>query len=217
MMNPTSENAYVFRAAGCGLYSHRPPAVAGDKESFLLLPGAGGNAHTPLLLQLEEALAAKGHWCGRINFPYQEQGKRAPTPFPKIVLALQDLLRDWLKEYPQAGPLVLVGKSMGGRAAVSAHWAGWPVNRVVCLGYPLHSLKKPDQLRNTPLLEQSLPLTLIQGTRDNLCDLEKLRAVLAHRPFPVTLHVVEGGDHSLVPKGQKGAPLNTLVEWIIGK
>ncbi len=216
MKDSPSHAVHVFRAAGCGLYSQSPPPSSAAKEIFLLLPGAGGNAHTPLLIQLENELAKKNIWCGRVNFPYQEKGKRAPDPFVKIVAALQEMLRAWLKENSQAGPLVLVGKSMGGRVAAAADWTGWPVTRVVCLGYPLHSLKKPDQLRDTPLLEQPLPLTLIQGTRDNLCNLEKLKAVLSRRAFATTLQVVEGGDHSLVPKGKKEAPLATMLEWILG-
>ena len=43
-------------------------------------------------------------------------------------------------------------------------------------------------------------MLFVQGTRDTLCDLERLRPVLAGLPR-ATLHTIEGGDHSFrVPR-----------------
>ena len=41
------------------------------------------------------------------------------------------------------------------------------------------------------------PILFLQGTRDNLCPLDKLAAVRARMTAANRLHVVEGGDHSL--------------------
>ncbi|MEE8263863.1 MAG: alpha/beta family hydrolase [Gammaproteobacteria bacterium] len=40
------------------------------------------------------------------------------------------------------------------------------------------------------------PMLFIQGTRDALCDLELLQAVLKPVTAPTILHVTASGDHS---------------------
>ena len=54
------------------------------------------------------------------------------------------------------GPLIIGGKSMGGRVASmiadDLHAAG-RIAGLLCLGYPFHPLGKPDQLRTAHLAE----------------------------------------------------------------
>ena len=44
----------------------------------------------------------------------------------------------------------------------------------------------------------SAPVLFVQGTRDSLCPPDVLESVRNRMRAPSTLHVVEGGDHSLV-------------------
>ncbi len=202
----------VLRLEGCGLYAEKPPR---GKTLHLLLPGAGGSAHSELLVALEQALGEKGQWAGRLNFPYQEAGRRAPGNFKAVMKAFHAFVSTWVTTLPKGTKLVFVGKSMGGRAAVTADWSGLPVARIVCLGYPLHPAGKPEKLRDAPLLEQPLPLTLIQGTADPLCDLSLLAPVLKKRQHPHRLVILEKGNHSLVPKGSKEADIPLLTKEIL--
>jgi predicted alpha/beta-hydrolase family hydrolase len=71
------------------------------------------------------------------------------------------------------------------------------VNGVVCLGYPLCAMGDRTRLRDEVLLALRTPVLFVQGTRDTLCPLELLEQVRAAMKAPNTLHVVEGGDHSL--------------------
>jgi predicted alpha/beta-hydrolase family hydrolase len=66
---------------------------------------------------------------------------------------------------------------------------------LVCLGYPLRGAS--GRLRDEVLLALRTPILLVQGTRDPLCPLDALAAVRPRMAAPSTLHVVEGGDHSL--------------------
>jgi predicted alpha/beta-hydrolase family hydrolase len=47
----------------------------------------------------------------------------------------------------------------------------------------------------------SVPLLFLQGTRDDLADLELMRRVVGRLGEQATLHVIDGGDHSFkVPR-----------------
>jgi predicted alpha/beta-hydrolase family hydrolase len=67
---------------------------------------------------------------------------------------------------------------------------------LVCLGYPLVGQRGDE--RSEVLLALRTPILFVQGTRDRLCPLDRLEAVRARMAAPTALHVVEGGDHSLV-------------------
>src|SRR5205823_4756001 len=72
---------------------------------------------------------------------------------------------------------------------------GAPERGLLFLGYPLRPAGRPERLRAARRPGVALPMLFMQGTRDALCDLERLRPVLARRPR-ATLHTIEGGDRS---------------------
>jgi predicted alpha/beta-hydrolase family hydrolase len=100
------------------------------------------------------------------------------------------------------GATVLIGKSMGGR--IGCHVAlEEKVDALVCLGYPLCAMGDRTKLRDEVLRALRTPILFVQGTRDPLCPLDLLERVRAEMKARNVLHVVEGGDHSLiVPKRQ---------------
>lgn len=121
-------------------------------------------------------------------------GRRAPDPLPRLIEAHRAALDAARSKHP--GPVLLVGKSMGGR--VGCHVAlEEPVTAVVCLGYPLKGAGKRAALRDEVLLALRVPILFVQGTRDPLCPLELLEPVRAKMTARNDLHVVEGGNHSL--------------------
>jgi uncharacterized protein len=86
---------------------------------------------------------------------------------------------------------------------------------VVALGYPLHPPGKLQQLRTAHLPAIRIPLLIVQGSRDTFGTPDELRPVVAGIPGPATLHIVEGGDHSLVvPRSPKDRVLDGVADVI---
>ena len=72
-----------------------------------------------------------------------------------------------------------------------------PIDGLVLLGYPLHPPGRPNQLRDAHLGAVRRPMLIVQGERDTFGTPAELKPVLARlRPTP-SLHVIDGGDHSL--------------------
>jgi predicted alpha/beta-hydrolase family hydrolase len=129
------------------------------------------------------------------DYPYALEGRRRPDPLPKLIEAHRAALAALRLKYD--GPIVLAGKSMGGR--VGCHVAlVEKVEALICFGYPLCGGGDRSRLRDLVLLELSTPILFLQGTRDPLCPLELLDDVRKRMRAPSTLHVVDGGDHSLL-------------------
>jgi predicted alpha/beta-hydrolase family hydrolase len=69
------------------------------------------------------------------------------------------------------------------------------VRGLAFFGFPLHAAGRPSADRGAHLADVGLPMLFLQGTRDNLADLDLLRPLVADvHPTP-TLHVVDGADH----------------------
>jgi predicted alpha/beta-hydrolase family hydrolase len=128
------------------------------------------------------------------DYPYMRERRKRPDPLPQLIAAHRQALADARGGSLQ--PAFLIGKSMGGR--VGCHVAlQEPVAGVICFGYPLCGGGDPSRLRDKVLRELRRPILFVQGTRDPLCPLELLKAIIAEMNAPTVLHVVEGGDHSL--------------------
>jgi uncharacterized protein len=126
------------------------------------------------------------------DYPYMQAGRRRPDRLPVLIEAHRAALVEARTE--REGPVLLVGKSMGSR--VGCHLSlEEMVNGLVCLGYPL--LGQSGQVRSEVLLALRAPILFVQGSRDPLCPLELLEGVRARMAAPSSMHVVEGGNHSL--------------------
>lgn len=175
---------------------------SGQDPALILAHGAGNDMNHPFLGHVAEGLAGAGALVVRFNFPYKEQGRKAPDRAPVLERtwrAVIDVVRADAELQP--GALFLAGKSMGGRMASHVVATGASCSGLVFLGYPLHPAGKPDKLRVEHLDRIAVPMLFIQGTRDRLCQLDLLRPVLDQVKTPVDLHIIEGADHSFkVPK-----------------
>ena len=77
---------------------------------------------------------------------------------------------------------------------------------LICLGYPLCAMGDRTKLRDKVLRELQTRILFVQGTRDPLCPLDLLNEVRQQMTAPNSLHLVEGGDHSLrLTKRELGA------------
>ncbi len=140
------------------------------RPSFLFAPGAGAPSSHPWMQRWKQRLTQIGD-VEAFDYDYMREGQKRPDRLP--------------------------GKSMGGR--IGCHVAlEEKVNGVVCLGYPLCSGGDRSKLRDQVLRDLGTPILFVQGTCDPLCPLDLLETVRGEMNAPNFLHLVEGGDHSLL-------------------
>jgi uncharacterized protein len=122
-------------------------------------------------------------------------------------------------------PLFAGGKSFGGRMTSQAQatkpLAG--VQGIVFVGFPLHPAGKPSTERAKHLADVKVPMLFLQGTRDELADLDLVRETTTKLGGRATLHVVDGADHSfhvLVRSGRNDVQvrdelLDVMARWMM--
>jgi predicted alpha/beta-hydrolase family hydrolase len=178
-----------------------------ERPLFLFAPGAGAPSSHPWMQRWKERLSTIGD-VEALDYPYMQQGRRRPDPLPQLIAAH----RQALVETRRRSTAILIGKSMGGRIGCHVSLEE-KVDGVVCLGYPLCGGGDQSKLRDKVLRALETPILFVQGTRDSLCPLELLEGVRAQMKAPTLLHIVEGGDHSLlVGKRQLAAAGETQEE-----
>ena len=145
------------------------------------------------MLATARALEARGIEVVRFNFPYRERGSRMPDRMPELKAAFAaqvEPLRD-------RRPLILGGRSMGGRVATMLAADGFACDGLLLFAYPLHPAGKPEKLRDAHLPLIKAPVLCFNGTRDKLCTRELMDKALTAVTAPWTMHWLEGADHSL--------------------
>ena len=172
------------------------------KQSILLAHGAGAPMDSPAMAAITKSLADVGFRVARFEFDYMASRRtasgrkpppRAETLKPEYIAAIAAL--------KARGPLIIGGKSMGGRVASmiadEAHAAG-----LLCLGYPFHPVGKPTQLRTAHLGGLKTPALIVQGTRDPFGTREE---VASYSLSPaIRIHWLESGDHDFRPEKGSG-------------
>ncbi|MEY2556474.1 MAG: uncharacterized protein QOF93_1618 [Verrucomicrobiota bacterium] len=146
------------------------------------------------------------HWKKRLtqlgdvetfDYDYMREGRKRPDRLPQLIAAHRQAVAEMRTK--TSGPIILIGKSMGGR--IGCHVAlEERVSGIICLGYPLCAMGDRSKLRDQVLRVFRTPILFIQGTRDPLCPLALLESVRSEMSAPNFLHVVEGGDHSLLAR-----------------
>lgn len=182
-----------------------------DADAVLVLAhGAAAPMTSAFMETMVTALAARGVATARFEFGYMAArrtgGKRRPPPraetlVPEYIAAVENVRAG------QTGnkPLLIGGKSMGGR--VASYGAGELYDKgliagLVCLGYPFHAANKPAALRTAHLETLRCPALIVQGERDPFGD----RALIESLPLSnaIEFHWAGDGDHDLGPRGGKG-------------
>ncbi|KDO76496.1 hypothetical protein CISIN_1g027237mg [Citrus sinensis] len=129
------------------------------------------------------------------DYPYIAGGKRkAPPKAEKLVEFHTDVVKGAVAKFP-GHPLILAGKSMGSRVScMVACKEDIAASAVLCLGYPLKGMN--GAVRDELLLQITVPIMFVQGSKDGLCPLDKLEAVRKKMKSLSELHLIDGGDHS---------------------
>ena len=174
------------------------PAEA--RPLLLLAHGAGAPMDSPFMQSIAEGLAAKGRAVARFEFPYmakrREDGrKRPPDPAPRLLEGFRAAAAQF------SGPVVVGGKSMGGRiASMIADEIG--AAGLVCLGYPFHPPGKPEKLRTEHLADLKTPALILQGERDPFGTDEEVPAYALSSAIRVSW--ITDGNHDLKPRKASG-------------
>ena len=173
-----------------------------DGPRLVLAHGAGAPMDSSSLEALAAGLAAEGLLVTRFEFPYmraRRTGGKRPGPDREPVLL--DTWRTVVAELGGAGPLVIGGRSMGGRmASMIADEVG--ARGLACLGYPFHPPGQPERTRTAHLEHLRTPTLVVQGTRDAFGTPDD---VAGYKLSPAIRIVwLEDGDHSFKPRASSG-------------
>jgi predicted alpha/beta-hydrolase family hydrolase len=189
----------VQQTTGLSVYPSAAPVAA-----IVLAHGAGAGQRSPFMVAAAKALADRGILAATFDFPYITQKRKVPDKGPVLEEAWRGAVAAALARSEFAGlPLVIGGKSMGGRIASQVAATGTlPIAGLVYLGYPLHPPGKPAQRRDAHLPAITAPMLFVQGGRDAFGTADEIRELLPRLNRQTVLHEVPGGDHSFkVPAG----------------
>ncbi|MFQ6540074.1 MULTISPECIES: alpha/beta fold hydrolase [Aphanothece] len=184
--------------------------------TVLLAHGAGAAMDSPFMAAIASGLAHCGWRVVRFEFPYmvrmRETGRRhGPDRMPVLLEAFRQQVQLEKTGGPKR-PLVIGGKSMGGRVAsllLDDLSASDGVRGCLCLGYPFHPPGKPLQLRTEHLAGLQTPTLILQGERDTFGRREDVET---YRLSPqVQLGWIPSGDHSFKPTRSSG--LSEAENW----
>lgn len=165
------------------------------KPLFLFAPGAGAPSSHHWMEKWRTRLTSLGEVVS-FDYSYMREGRRRPDRLPELVAAHREALHEAQRKFGTQAPVILIGKSMGGR--VGCHLSlEEPVAGLVCLGYPLCAMGDRTKLRDEVLRRLTTPILFVQGTRDKLCPLDLLEQVRGEMKTDNQLFIVPGGDHSL--------------------
>ena len=182
---------------------HYPAEGAFGRTLFVFAHGAGAGERHPFMTAYARDLSRQGIDVVTFNFPYMDAGRKVPDRAPTLESCFRDVIAHARASLaPEGHRLFIGGKSMGGRMAT--HLAADGVEGlagVIALGYPLHPPGKPEQLRVAHLPRVHVPVLIVQGERDAFGTPSELEPHAAQIPARTTVHVIEGGDHSLGVRG----------------
>ena len=170
--------------------------------SILLAHGAGAPMDSPAMNAIAKSLAEAGLRVARFEFAYMASrrtaaGRKPPPRAETLRAEYMEAIAALKAREPLKGPLIIGGKSMGGRVASmiadEQHAAG-----LLCLGYPFHPVGKPTQLRTAHLADLSMPALIVQGTRDPFGTREEVEGYKLSKSIEILW--LEDGDHDLRPR-----------------
>jgi len=197
-----------------------PPTA---RALYVLAHGAGAGMGHPFMQAVASGLAERSIASLRYQFPYMERHSRRPDA-PALCHATVRSAVDTATRQAPSLPLVAGGKSFGARmtSQTQADQALPGVHGLAFLGFPLHPPGAPGSERAEHLTQVAVPMLFLQGTRDELAELTRVRTLVAQLGERAALHVLQDADHSFHVPARSGRTdaqvmtelLDTLVDWI---
>lgn len=200
---------------------------AGAKACLVLAHGAGAGMTHKAMAATADGLAERGIAVLRFNFPYMERGSKRPDSPSVAQAAVRAAVAEATAKLAPDLPLFAGGRSFGGRMTSQAQ-ANEPLPGVLGLvffAFPLHPAGKPGVERAEHLSKVKAPMLFLQGSRDELAELDLLKPVARKLGARAKLVIVEDADHSFhVPAktGRKDADvfteiLDTTRDWMLSQ
>jgi predicted alpha/beta-hydrolase family hydrolase len=193
------------------------------RACYVMAHGAGAGMTHPFMAAIADGLVERGIATLRYQFPYMEQGSKRPDT-PKVA---HTAVRTAVAEASRLAanlPLFAGGKSFGGRMTSQAQAASplASVRGLVFLGFPLHPPGKPTNERAAHLFDVQIPMLFLQGTRDDLANLDLMEPLCQQLGGRATLKLFQDADHSFhlpARTGRKDSEvraelLDALAAWI---
>lgn len=176
------------------------------RARLLLAHGAGAPMDSEFMNAMAESLAAGGIEVWRFEFSYMAARrvggpKRPPDGQGRLLECWQQAVAEGREGLPEGVPLLIGGKSMGGRMAslIADHE---PASGLVCFGYPFHPPGKPEKLRTEHLQTLQTPALILQGSRDRLGSREEVAAYTLSDKIEFVW--LDDGDHDFKPRVKSG-------------
>ncbi len=174
--------------------------------TFLFAHGAGAGMEHEFMQTVATELGDRGTRVIRFEFPYmikrRQDGRKRP---PDRELKLLDAFRQQIADARAQGPLVIGGKSMGGRMAsllAAREAVELGISGVICLGFPFHPPGKPERFRGEHLQQITTPTLILQGERDTFGNRQELATMTFSAA--VKCQFLADGDHSFKPRKASG-------------
>ena len=167
------------------------------KLKILLTHGAGAGTESNWFDLLSRGLISVGAELRLFDFEYMKEMKRSerrrpPSRFPNLV---EEFKNEVMNEDPNM-PLIIGGKSMGGRVSTQVASCSQVVG-VVLFGYPFHALGKGmDERRVDQLVSCEKPTLIFQGKKDKMGSYEEVAKL--DLPKNIEMFWVDGVGHDLV-------------------
>ncbi len=190
---------------------------------YVLAHGAGAGMNHTFLATVADGLAERRIATLRYQFPFMERGSKRPDSAPLAHATVRAATALAVERMPEL-PLFAGGKSFGGRMTSQAQAAAAlpQLRGLVFLGFPLHPAKKPSQERAAHLAQVECPMLFLQGTRDELADVDLIRSVTEQLGERATLHLFADADHSFHVRARSGqtdqqvlsSMLDAISAWI---
>ncbi len=188
--------AIEFEKSGVRGFLHRARA---KERGLVLTHGAGGNAASPLLIEIAMAFGAAGVTVLRCDLPFRQRRPTGP-PSPSGAAADREGLRSAVAALRDivSGPIILGGQSYGGRQATMLA-ADDPeiAETLLALSYPLHPPGKPTKLRVEHFPRLRMRTVFVHGTSDPFASSAELATAAALIPVPTEIMSVDGAGHDL--------------------
>ena len=189
-----------------------PPRAA---ACFVFAHGAGAGMRHAFMEAFATGVAARGIATLRFQFPYMERGLRRPDPPPLCHATVRAAVAEAARRTDV--PLFAGGRSFGGRMASQAQ-AEQPlpgVKGLAFLGFPLHPAKQPSIERAEHLSNITIPMLFLQGTRDELAELDLLEPVISRLGKQATLRLSQDANHAFHVPARTGRTDEQVLEGLI--
>jgi hypothetical protein len=177
---------------------------------LLLSHGAGAPVQSEFCTLLSEQLAKQHIEVWGFNFAYMQKTLAGTRQLPPKMPVLMAELLEQIQLMPTDLPLVIAGKSMGGRVATllaASDLVPTQVKAGIAFGYPFHPPKK-DSWRTEHFVDLKRPVLVLQGERDPFGSSDEL----AGKCWPLLdIKWLQSGDHDFSPLKKSGFSQQQLI------